>query len=84
VKTQIIKIGNKKAVILPKSVSEMWDPGDTVDITVKNTTIIIAANKKAREGWDESFRILTKKGITAERNLLGEFTNEFDFKDWQW
>jgi antitoxin MazE len=83
-KSAIRKMGNSHGVIIPKPLLEEIGakPGDTVDLTVKNKKIVIAAPPKPpRSGWAEDSKRLAAAG---EAGLVWpEFANDGD-NDLKW
>ena len=55
---KIIAIGNSKGVRLPRSALSQakLTEGDTVRVSVRNRSIVLAATRRPRAGWAEAFR----------------------------
>ena len=82
-KSAIRKMGNSHGVIIPKPLLQEIGvkPGDSVDLTVKNRKIVIAAAPKSpRSGWAEDSKRLAAAG---EGLVWPEFGNDAD-KDLKW
>jgi antitoxin MazE len=81
-KTDLIRIGNSRGVRIPKPLIEQIGLGDLVDLRVENDHIVIAKERRAREGWEQAFRAA---GPAENDNLLlNVATSEFDRKEWKW
>lgn len=80
---EIIKIGNSKGLRIPKAFLKQCKIQNTVNLTVKNHSLIITPCKNIREGWEESFSIMAKNKDDA---LLDE--NYLDYsvgvEEWEW
>jgi antitoxin MazE len=78
----LIRIGNSRGIRIPKPLIEQCGFGDTVELRVENSKLVIAAKRKPRQGWDEAFR-----AASAQKDELlsdGAAANEFDAKEWEW
>ncbi|MEX0958524.1 MAG: AbrB/MazE/SpoVT family DNA-binding domain-containing protein [Burkholderiales bacterium] len=55
--TKIVRIGNSQGLRIPKAVLEQaqLEPGQRVRLKVVDDTIVIAPERKARQGWKELF-----------------------------
>jgi antitoxin MazE len=71
--TKIVPIGNSQGVRLPKAVLRRahLNVGQTVQIDVAaDRRIVIAREKRPREGWDEAFKRAGAKSV--KENLWGD------------
>lgn len=81
-RTELIRIGNSRGIRIPKPLIEQVGLGDTVELRVENDRIIIAAERRARAGWEESFRAA---GLPDSDELAGPSgPNRFDNREWRW
>ncbi len=80
-KVELVRIGNSRGVRIPKPIIEQCGFGDTVDLRVENKCVVIAPECVPRQQWDEAF---AAAGSAAEDELLLDFPNEFDEKEWRW
>lgn len=79
----VIKIGNSRGVILPKSILAQCHIDAAVDLRIENNTIIIQSTKKPREEWAEQFAIMAKQGDDVL--LDSDRTHDsFDKDEWEW
>jgi antitoxin MazE len=82
-KADLIRIGNSRGVRIPKPVIEQCGLGESVELRVENRRLVISPERRARQGWEESFRAA---GSSIDDELLLEMVgpNEFDRKEWRW
>ncbi|HJD59541.1 MAG TPA: AbrB/MazE/SpoVT family DNA-binding domain-containing protein [Rickettsia endosymbiont of Omalisus fontisbellaquei] len=78
---EIIKIGNSKGLRIPKAFLEQCKIKSTVNLTVKNHSLIITPYENIREGWEESFKTMAKK---KDDQLLDEDYIDLDTEGWEW
>lgn len=82
-KVDLIKIGNSRGIRIPKILIEECGLGDRVDLTVKGKRIVVAADRRPRQGWAEAFQRAAKRKDDAL--LMGDtMANEFDREEWTW
>ena len=82
-KLKLVRVGNSKGIRIPKPLIEQCGFGDTVEVSVKDGCVVIAAERKPRQGWEEAFR---SAGLPNDDEILlaGVTPNEFDRDEWQW
>jgi antitoxin MazE len=82
-RTELVRIGNSRGVRIPKPLIEQCGLGGRVELRVENDCLVIAPERRPRQGWGEAFR---EAGPTARDEFLLEITepNQFDRKEWQW
>ena len=83
-KTQIVRIGNSQGVRIPKPFLQQSGISKEVDIEVQGDQIVLRSLRRPREGWEESFREMAKRG--DDRLLDGDLVNQtsFDEEEWEW
>ncbi len=79
----IIRIGNSKGIILSKTIVEKYGLGDKVEIVMKKDHIELKPVRPPREGWDEAFKEMHKRG---DDELLIDYDVLDDdfFEEWKW
>ncbi len=82
-KLKLVRVGNSEGIRIPKPLIEQCRFGDTVEVTVKDGCVVISAERKPRQGWEEAFRSAKPAG-DEEMLLAGAIPNEFDREEWQW
>jgi antitoxin MazE len=81
-KADLIRIGNSRGVRIPKPVIEQCGLGERVELRVENRRLVISPERRARQGWEESFRAA---GSSIDELLLETVgPNEFDREEWRW
>jgi len=61
-RTNIIKIGNSKGLILSKTILEKYQIKNEVNVTLEDDYLIIEPIHNPRNGWDEQFALEKSKG----------------------
>ncbi len=61
-KVSIMKIGNSKAIELPKNVLEKYKINDTMNLVIEKGCIELRQIKEPRKGWDVAFKRMHKNG----------------------
>lgn len=83
--TKIIQIGNSRGIRIPKSLLAQTRLGEEVKLEVYHEQIIIRPKRRAREGWDEAFRLMAARGdsqLLDKESLAGQ--SRWDDKEWEW
>jgi antitoxin MazE len=82
-RAELVRIGNSRGIRIPKPLIEQCKLGKVVELRVENDCIVIAAERRPREGWDEAFRAA---GPSVDDELLLDNVepNRFDRKEWAW
>jgi antitoxin MazE len=81
VKARIVAIGNSQGVRIPKPLLEHAGIGGDVELHAENGRIVIAAVRRAREGWSEAAAQLHARG---EDGLMETPPPAFDESEWEW
>ena len=61
-KTQIIRVGNSRVILVPKLLLERTGLKDEVEIRVCDATLVIGAARRPRAGWASAFREMARRG----------------------
>lgn len=82
-KVNLIRIGNSKGIRIPKPLIEQCGIGETVEITVRGNVLEVSPARKIREGWEESFKEMARRGDDV---LLDgeEEASDWDKAEWRW
>jgi len=80
---EIIKIGNSRGLRIPKAFLEQCKIKNTVNLTVKNHSLIITPYENIREGWEENFSVMAKN---KDDHLLDANYVDYslDTEEWEW
>lgn len=82
-KTRIVKIGNSQGIRIPKLFLEQTRLGEEVELEVRDDQIIIRPATRPRQGWDESFRLMSQSG-DDQLLIEGVSLSGWDKDEWQW
>ena len=78
--TNIRKLGNSKAVIIPYAFIKSMGIDDKVDIALKDNAIVITPVKKnPRAGWYDNYQV--EKDVDAWQGCKDLDSEQ---EDWQW
>ena len=82
-RTELVRIGNSRGIRIPKPLIEQCNLGDAVDLRIENNCLVVAPERKVRQGWNEAFR---EAGPAAGDELMLEEleSNQFDREEWKW
>ena len=80
----IVKIGNSRGIRIPKPVFEQCGFEDEVEMEVHNHELVIRSAHQPREGWDESFRTMAKRGDDTLLDRVAESGPTWDKEEWEW
>jgi len=81
-KTKIRKIGNSVGIIISQKILDQVAVKKEVNLSVKDSKIIIEAVKEnPRENWEE---MLLKAKSLEDNDFLEDFDNDFDKSEWTW
>ena len=83
-KTRIVKIGNSRAVRLPKPLLEESGLGEEVELTVEGNRIVIAPSDHPRSGWDAAFALMASRGDDALLDSSDLPSTEWEETEWTW
>jgi antitoxin MazE len=80
---QLIKIGNSKGIILPKTIlTQMHISNEIVLETVDDAIIIKPSKANNRDNWEEAFKKLMPEKKQKTTSTI--ITNKFDEQEWEW
>ncbi len=58
----LIKIGNSKALILPKAILDKYSIVDKVELTLEENYMILKPILEPRKNWEKAFKKMHKNG----------------------
>ena len=61
-RTRLIRMGNSRAVRIPKKMIDQAGPGEEVEISVGWEGLMIGPCHRPREGWDAQFAAMAAQG----------------------
>ncbi|MGD0501064.1 MAG: AbrB/MazE/SpoVT family DNA-binding domain-containing protein [Bryobacteraceae bacterium] len=76
-------IGNSRGIRIPKPLIDQCGFGDTVEMRIESGCLVIAPDRRPRDGWEQAFR---SAGPALNDELLFDPAppNEFDHEEWRW
>ncbi|NIA28669.1 MAG: AbrB/MazE/SpoVT family DNA-binding domain-containing protein [Actinobacteria bacterium] len=81
---RIVKIGNSQGIRIPKILLEQSGLHDEVELEVQKDQLIIKPKRSFREGWEDAFRMMAKKGddqLLDGENLDNQ--SSWDANEWE-
>jgi antitoxin MazE len=82
-KARIIRIGNSRGIRLPKAVLEQAQLTEEVQIEAEPNQIVIRSARVTREGWEDAFRRMARRGDDTLEQESSPLTT-FDEVEWKW
>ena len=83
-KTRIVKIGNSRAVRLPKPLLEESGLGEEVELTVEGNRIVIAPSDHPRSGWDAAFAAMAAHDDALLLDASDLPSTKWEETEWTW
>jgi antitoxin MazE len=80
---QIIKINKlQRGTHIPKLILDFIGIKEAAELLVKDGVIIIRQHTKARQNWEESFRVMAENGDDELIDAL--LLSDWDEEEWHW
>jgi antitoxin MazE len=83
-KSRIVKIGNSKALRLPKPLLEESGLGEEVELTVDGRRLIVSPPDLPRSGWGSAFAEMARRGDDALLDLSDLPPSSWEETEWTW
>lgn len=83
-KTRIVRMGNSQGIRIPKLLIDQIGLGAEVQLEVQADHLIIRSARQPRQGWDEQFQNMAKRG---DDRLLDEdslYLTQWEKDEWEW
>jgi antitoxin MazE len=82
-KAELIKIGNSQGIRIPKPIIDQCGLKKTVNIEVRDNSLVISSLQQRRRGWDTAFALMHNHN---DDQLLDAdvIASEFDDSEWMW
>ncbi len=80
---RIIRIGNSRGVRIPKSLLEQTGLAGR-SISAREDGLLIRRARKAREGWEEAFAEMARRGDDALLDDAHPSLISWDEDNWEW
>ena len=84
VKARLVRIGNSRGIRLPKVLVEQAGLTEELELEVRRRQLVVRSRRQPREGWEERFREMARRG--DDRMLWPESppSSSFDEEEWEW
>ena len=83
-KATLVRIGNSRGIRLPKPLIEQCHLSDEVELHVRGHDLVIRSRHAPREGWDEAFSRMARRGDDRLVERVAEPSTEWSRTDWEW
>lgn len=81
-KTKIISIGNSQGIRIPKAIIEQCGFNKSVEMEVRDGSLVLTPIKNIREGWAESFQAMAANG--DDELLIDDAIPTVEDENWEW
>lgn len=82
-KVKIVPIGNSRGIRLPKSLIEMYQFTDEVDLDIKEDGLVIRPIYAPRQSWRKAFGRMAEQGDDKLLDI-GRSSIAWDEDEWKW
>ncbi len=83
-KTRIVKIGNSQGIRIPKLLLDQAEIGEDVELEVQGHNLVVRPARSPRDGWDEKFAKMAKRGDAKLLDSETISTTNWDANEWEW
>jgi antitoxin MazE len=84
IKARIVKIGNSRGIRIPKILLDQAKLGDEIEMEVKGNKLIIHSLQIPRQGWDEQFVEMARRGDDRLLDAEVAIPGSWDKDEWEW
>ena len=84
VRARIVRIGNSRGIRIPKVLLDQAKLGDEIELEVQGDKIIIRPLLNPRQGWDEQFSEMARRGDDKLLDSEIESLSSWDKDEWEW
>ncbi len=84
IKSRIIKIGNSQGIRIPKILLAQAKLGDEIEVEVQGDKLIVRSVRSTRQGWDEQFAEMARRGDDTLIDSEAVNINSWDKDEWEW
>lgn len=81
-RTRLVRIGNSRGIRIPKDMIERLNLNEEVEIEEKEGHLEVRRGRKPREGWEEAFKEMARRG--DDRLIDESAPTTFDQEEWEW
>ena len=84
VTTRVVKIGNSRGIRIPKPLLDRLGLAEEVELAVEGDQLIIRPIRRPRDGWDERFELMAKRGDDRLLDAEAPSLTHWDAEEWEW
>jgi antitoxin MazE len=84
IRTRIVKIGNSRGIRIPKVLLDQAKFGDEIEIELQVDRIIVRPVRSPRQGWDEQFAEMARRGDDHPVDSEAASLSAWDKGNWEW
>ena len=84
VTTRVVKIGNSRGIRIPKPLLDRLGLAEEVELAVEGDQLIIRPIRRPRDGWDEQFELMAKRGDDRLLDAEAPSLTHWDAEEWEW
>ncbi len=84
IKSRIIKIGNSQGIRIPKILLDQAKLVDEIEVEVQGDKLIVRSARSTRQGWDEQFAEMARRGDDRLIEPESPNINSWDKDEWEW
>ena len=77
----VINIGNSKGIRLSKTILNKYNIGDTMELILEKTHIVLKPKAEPRKNWAKSFQLMHENG--DDKMLIDDVFNDESFEEWE-
>ena len=76
----VVSIGNSKGIRIPKTVLDKYQISNSVEVEMREDSLVLRPVRKPREGWEEAFRRMHQNG--DDRLLIPDVFDDETWATW--
>ena len=80
---ELVRIGNSRGIRIPKPIIDQLGFGKLVDVRIERDRLVIAPERRPRQGWAESFEAAGSSKLD-DLAFPSTMQNDFDREEWEW
>ncbi len=77
----LISIGNSKGIRLSKTIIEMYNIQDALELILEKDCIILKPKARSRKGWEQAFSNMHENG--DDKLLMEDVFEDEQFEEWK-
>ena len=82
--TRLISVGNSRGIRIPKLLLDQLKFGEEVELSVEQDRLIVRAIGRPRDGWEEQFELMAKRGDDHLLDAEASSLTGWDAEQWEW